>query len=505
MKKIIFLILITFLIVVFLKANEESWNKKTHAQSNEPYASLKAAVNALPSNSGALILLPNGEIISKNPTEQFPTFSVIKLWIAAAVFYDARNNGTQVNDDTLVLITSMLTNSDNTATNTLIDGLGGCSNGRCDIRVMQVADDDSYPRTYIRRKMLETATRPENDNLTSPQDAVNFMQNLINKQIVDEETSNRIISILQTRTTSGSDPFKPNSLLPSSADFIGKSGILGQGRNDVGSFIDTTGQRVYFAIFVPNGGTGTDQAISNIEQLIYNPASTPTALPPTTAGTSTPGTQTSVTARSCVKVGTPTEPKPAICNILTTAPAGGGTGSTPIAGQPAPAVEGSQLSATIKEQFGIEMRGGWDQQHLQWIYEKFYDLKQQTRFTELVRGEPVTLIAGIPNQETGFVEMSQTGAYATDKDYFIGTLIHELGHSIYHNKSMAGNLTGEVNNLFDRIRCVSTYSRCQGDKTENYPEVIAFCLNNKAVGSMHPEKWAQYREIAVRIMGFCYN
>lgn len=320
------LILVAVFSLIFTKTN---LTVEIFAQ-DDRYAKLKEQVKSLSTNSGALIILPGGEIISKNPGQQFPSYSVIKLWIAASIFADAKAQGNQVDDSNLLLIQRMLQNSDNEATNELLAQLGNCENGRCDPRVMQFTAENNYTRTYIRRRMLAQATRPENDNLTSPEDAVKFMQNLVAGQIVDAEVSEQIMSILQARTLSGSDPFKPSSALPATAGFIGKSGIFTDGsRNDVGSFFDKDNNRVFFAIFVPKGGAGTDNLISQIEQLAYDPTTTPRSLPGSpvsqTPGTTT-GSQVQSTTRFCVKVGTPTEPKPDICNKTSETSA---TGSTP--------------------------------------------------------------------------------------------------------------------------------------------------------------------------------
>jgi beta-lactamase class A len=315
LKSFSLIILITFFLSVGL-FKIINLDFRIYAQTDN-YAPLQAAVDKLPTGSGVLIILPGGKTISKNEGQQFPSFSVIKLWIAAA-FLDAADNGeVELNDPNLTLIKNMLQNSDNNAANELIDLLGGCSNTRCD-GVNQFIASGGFNRTILRRKMLETPN-PQNDNLTSPQDAVTFMQQLLDKQISSSANSETIYSILQARTASGTDPFKPNNSLPSTADFVGKSGILGSGRNDVGTFADSNGQRIFFAIFAPNGGVGTDQLISNIEQLAYNPSSQPTTLPPGSSSSgSIPGAQSTITTRACVKIGNPTESKPSICSETST-------------------------------------------------------------------------------------------------------------------------------------------------------------------------------------------
>lgn len=310
MKKIILTLIIFFISTLFII--NSLWTPDVFAQADS-YKPLRDAVAPLlqsTSRTGIYIVLPTGEEITNYKGEQFPAYSVIKLWIAAGVLAAVSDNDNPLGEQTLPLIERMLTESNNETANTLIDAYTDVHIGD---RIQAYIGSNNFNRTILARKMLENPT-PQADNLTSPQDAITFMQRLLNGQIVNPQVSDQIISILRNRTANGTDPFKPNSTLPANADFIGKSGILGVGRNDVGSFLDKNGNRVYFAIFVPNGGTGTDQVISNLEQLAYDPASPTTALPPSATQPSLPGSQTAITARACVKVGSPSEAKPAVCS-----------------------------------------------------------------------------------------------------------------------------------------------------------------------------------------------
>jgi hypothetical protein len=196
----------------------------------------------------------------------------------------------------------------------------------------------------------------------------------------------------------------------------------------------------------------------------------------------------------CTKVGNPTTPNPCASSP------GGGI----VPGTPAPPVEPGQHKLKIKELFNVDMQGAWDETHLKWVYEKFYELGQSTNFVKLVGGEPVTLCNCVPNQMTGTVQMSQSGIYATDRDLFLGTLIHELGHAIYHHKPAGTTFIMEHNNLYASNGTISSYSRAGFDKTENYPEMLAYCLNGRAVGTINKEKWPPYKDIATKIMGSCF-
>lgn len=281
------------------------------------FGKLQEEFNKLPEDAGALIILPGGKTFSKNPDQQFPSYSVIKLWIAATA-YDLNSKGSfPLNAKTLQLIEAMLENSDNNATNALIDELGGFD-------AINSFISEKYGSTVLRRKMLDTPSE-ENDNFTSPSDAVKFMRDLEAGSVVNARSSLNIIEFLKRRTETGSDPFKPNSVLPASVEFRGKSGILGEGRNDVGSFLDNNGKRVFFAIFIPSGGTASETLISNLEQLMYNPS---VALSATTPGTTTQLTGPARGSRVCIKVGEPTEAMPEICNTPTFGTSSSGAASS---------------------------------------------------------------------------------------------------------------------------------------------------------------------------------
>ncbi|MBI2007397.1 MAG: serine hydrolase [Candidatus Blackburnbacteria bacterium] len=456
-----------------------------YSQSNDPHSVIKKTVDTLPETSGVLIVMPDGYTIQKNTDQQFPAFSVIKLWIAATAFDLAAQRKLPL-AQALPLIENMLENSDNEAANKLIDMLGG-------FEAMSAYTRNKYSHTVLQRKMLETPT-PQNDNLTSPQDAVVFMMNLVEGKVVDSRTSLAITEFLQRRTATGTDPFKPNSVLPSTADFIGKSGILGDGRNDVGSFLDKNGERVYFAIFIPGGVTNSEKLISNLEQLMYDPA---TALAQTATPVQTASTGSGIGSRSCVKVGEPADPMPEICNT----PVFGGSSAG--GAQPAPTVEAGQLVSEIKSQFGVDMQGAWNEQTLRLVYESFYKWRQTNpKFMDFINGQPVILIPDVAGTNA-YENIVKIGQNTIDEGQFIGYLVHEFGHIIYHTKEGSGSFRIEGDNLLSSVGPVTPYG--EGDITENYPEMISYCLTRRPVKPLISEqRWLEsYKPLAEKIVGPC--
>lgn len=231
--------------------------------------------------------------------------------------------------------------------------------------------------------------------------------------------------------------------------------------------------------------------------------------------------------RLCIKVGTPTAEKPADCvapgAVTTVGTAPGEThpsraapNVTPIE---APFVSSENLAQTIRSEFGVNIEGAWDETHLRWIYEKFYELaRTHSRFMELLSGEKIGIV-GIndkeksPNQLSGYVKMPLVGSWANYAP-FMEVLIHELGHSIYHNKKDAGALSSKHDGIYNANggASFSGYANLYGGITqmqENYAEVIAYCLTGSGVvphaatkGLSYDEAaWAPYRSLGEEITG----
>ncbi len=221
------------------------------------------------------------------------------------------------------------------------------------------------------------------------------------------------------------------------------------------------------------------------------PVPTTTATTPTSPSfASSQGTKAS--NRLCVKVGTPTTEKPAACTAPITSTATG------LQSADAPYIDPSGLKKAIVDEIQVDMQGEWTEQALRWFYEKMYQIKRTNpKFTELIIGEKIVLCECEPNQLAGHVRMSQ--GYS-DGEKFMGTLIHELGHVIYHNRKYDGNLTTEHATAF-ASGALTDYK--SGDITEQYPEMITYCLTKRPVGALlSEEKWQNlYKPIAEKITG----
>lgn len=226
----------------------------------EPSDELIKAIREIPKDAGYYIILPEGGQQAQNVTEPFPSFSVIKLWIAATAYNEAKKQGKTIDAQTESLIEKMLINSDNESGNILIDRLGFAT-------INLYMKTSGYEKTSICRHFLRNDCT-NGDNVTSPGDAVRFMQNLNDNKVVDTDASIKIRQMLLKRTE------KTDLFYPAPPDvaksFYGKSGILGEGRNEVGAFADKNGLAVFIAILAPSGGASLKEKIAKVEQALYN-------------------------------------------------------------------------------------------------------------------------------------------------------------------------------------------------------------------------------------------
>lgn len=176
---------------------------------------------------------------------------------------------------------------------------------------------------------------------------------------------------------------------------------------------------------------------------------------------------------ACVRVGDAREEdKSASCNQPTT-----GSGSHP----QAPTPQGD-LQIEVQHQFGISMIG-FDQQHLQWAWEKFWEVSG-TNFNSLVRGAVIEVTDISNTQQVGCPPSRSilVGPFP-EETAFKHILTHELGHVIRNCTGRQGAQETAFLNAHGKEGGVSYYARnaisCTGSdaRSEDYAEMIAFYLN----------------------------
>ena len=209
----------------------------------------------LPGAASSAVVLPSGESFDEAGDREVPAASTIKLWIAATAYEEVSLGDLQLDDEHTIraedqaigtgilnageyigqtmtideLIEIMLLHSDNSAANIIIEQIGGLE------RVNDYADDQGYSRTRMQRYLGDLD--PDRENYTSAGDGALFVSRLIDDEIVDAETSERLRSILERRSANESaelDFFGRE--LPPGATYAHISGVLPGVRNEIGYF-----------------------------------------------------------------------------------------------------------------------------------------------------------------------------------------------------------------------------------------------------------------------------
>jgi hypothetical protein len=218
----------------------------------------------------------------------------------------------------------------------------------------------------------------------------------------------------------------------------------------------------------------------------------------------TPTPKTTSTSRFCTKVGNATGPSPCEQQPPQPQPNSDQPGTPQQPGTQSdqtPSIDAGNLKQAILDQFGVTMQGAWGEQALRWVYEKFYQLKQTNpKFIDLIRGQSVVLIADAGGANA-FGNVAKVGQGYAEGAKFLGTFIHEMSHVIYWTKPLDANLRVSADGLYGSVGGVTSYGA--GDITENYPELISYCLTKRPVGSLtSQERWDKYyRPLAEQITG----
>ncbi len=168
------------------------------------------------------------------------------------------------------LITDMITVSDNTASNTLLEALGqGDAQAGMDV-VNQFCEKNGYTATKVGRKFLES--NPTGDNYTSVNDCCRLLQSIYEGTCVNAEASAKMYEYLKNQTRTGKIPA---GLSGTSAVVANKTGELYGEYGDVVEndiAIVEDGDSAYI-LCVMSGSLNDNAAavarIANISQLVY--------------------------------------------------------------------------------------------------------------------------------------------------------------------------------------------------------------------------------------------
>lgn len=232
--------------------------------------------------------LETGNYMDIGGDRVFPAASTIKLPILIAFFQDVDAGKVKLNEmltmrrdlvtngsgtmqygrvgrkyTALETATKMITISDNTATNMIIDRLGGAAKLNQRFRSWGLKD------TVIRRLLADL----RGTNTTSSQDLARVLALLVNNRLVSPPSQEKALNILLRTVT--------NTLLPAG---LGKGAVIANKTGDIGFLIGDAGlitmpngKRYLAAIFVrrPYKDTRGRDFIRQVSRLVYNYLSQP--------------------------------------------------------------------------------------------------------------------------------------------------------------------------------------------------------------------------------------
>jgi beta-lactamase class A len=227
--------------------------------------------------------LDTGNYLDIGGDRVFPAASTIKLPILIAFFQDL-DAGKVSLDETLVMrrnlitggsgtmqykpagttfsaretVTKMITISDNTATNMIIDRLGGITKLNQRFRSWGLKD------TIVRNWLADL----RGTNTTSSKDMVRLLALLINNQLVSLSSREQVLDILRHTTIK---TLLPAGLGPG-ADIADKTGDIGFLIGDAGVITMPNGKRYLAGIFVrrPYKDSRGRDFIRQVSSLVYN-------------------------------------------------------------------------------------------------------------------------------------------------------------------------------------------------------------------------------------------
>ncbi len=227
--------------------------------------------------------LDTGNYLDVGGDRVFPAASTIKLPILIAFFQDLDAGKVTLNEKltmrrdlitngsgsmqyervgkkytALETVTKMVTISDNTATNMIIDRLGGAAKLNQRFRSWGLKD------TLIRRLLADL----RGTNTTSSQDMARVLALLVNNKLVSPQSREQVLDILRHTTI--------HTLLPAG---LGKGAVIANKTGDIGFLIGDAGfvtmpngKRYLAAIFVrrPYKDSRGRDFIRQVSQLVYN-------------------------------------------------------------------------------------------------------------------------------------------------------------------------------------------------------------------------------------------
>lgn len=215
-----------------------------------------------------------------NGDQQMKSASIIKAFIMAAI-YDrvcypsSEERRIQIYEsyegELKQLITDMITVSDNSAANTLIERLGGGNVQEGMAVVNQYCHENGYTNTLLGRRFLES--NPTGDNFTSVNDCCRLLQSIYEGNCVNVEASRKMLEYLKNQTRTWKIPA---GLSGTGAVTYNKTGELA---GDYGDYVENDiaivedGTSAYVLCIMTENLNDNGQAmslISEISRMVYD-------------------------------------------------------------------------------------------------------------------------------------------------------------------------------------------------------------------------------------------
>lgn len=299
-KKVIFILLVIFSLGILVYFSFRGWRNyfeiKRRQQEFEKRKvawsileeKIKQEVASFPAETGIFIRnLSRGWQIAINQDKSFPSASLVKIPIMASFFYAADEGKVMLNetlelkakhkasgsgslkDSTLgtafgieKLIELMISESDNTATNMLIERLGFDYLNSC-FKKLGLKD------TNISRRMMDFKSRKEGiENYTTAKDQAFLLERIYNKTLINKDLSLRSLEYLKTQKIRDRIPAK----LPPETPVAHKTGLEKGICHDAGIVYTNKGDFL-ICVLTKHEDKNSKKAkefIAQISYLVYN-------------------------------------------------------------------------------------------------------------------------------------------------------------------------------------------------------------------------------------------
>jgi beta-lactamase class A len=233
--------------------------------------------------TGVLLLdLDTNAYVDINASDTFPAASTIKFPVLVAFFQDVDSGKIQLSEPltmkkeqvsleagdmqyqpvgtqftAIETVTNMIVTSDNTATNILIDRLGGMA------ALNQRFQSWGLSATMLRNLLPDV----QGQNVTSPRDLAKLMSQVQSGKIVSMKSRDRLLEMMRR--------IENNSLLPkglgAGAAIAHKTGTLGVLLGDIGLIDTPNGKRYLASVLVqrPRDDAKAEEMIQQISKLTY--------------------------------------------------------------------------------------------------------------------------------------------------------------------------------------------------------------------------------------------